>query len=171
MQFTCEYASPVGLLTLASDGESLTGLWIAGQKHFAATLGEAQPRAALPVFAQARAWLDSYFAGARPAQMPPLAPQGSAFERAVWALLCEIPLGRVTTYGRLAAQLNPPSHARPVGGAVGRNPISILIPCHRVLGANGGLTGYAGGLAAKEWMLMHEQADRKSWFEAFQERR
>ena len=159
MMVKTEYASPVGKLTLASDGENLTGLWIAGQKYFAAGIPTNLPVCDdLPVFLQARDWLDRYFSGERP--LPgelPLAPQGSAFRQSVWQLLCEIPYGQTVTYGEIAKRLSCKS-AQAVGGAVGHNPISIIIPCHRVLGSDGSLTGYAGGAQKKIWLLAHEGA-------------
>lgn len=154
---------PVGPLHLASDGDSITGLWIEGQKYFAATLeGVPQKAPELPVFRQASTWLDAYFAGAVPPALPPLAPQGSPFRQAVWKLLLDIPRGKTTTYGALANVLREQGiSAAPqaVGGAVGHNPISILIPCHRVVGANGSLTGYAGGIATKKYLLELEGVD------------
>ena len=157
MMFQMEYASPVGKLTLASDGENLTGLWIAGQKYFAAGTPTNLPVCDdLPVFLQARDWLDRYLAGKRPAASElPLAPQGSAFRQSVWRILCEIPYGQTVTYGEIAKRLSCKS-AQAVGGAVGHNPISIIIPCHRVLGSDGSLTGYAGGVDKKIWLLAHE---------------
>lgn len=154
--------SPVGLLTLASDGENLTGLWLENQKYFGSTLApDAQP-GALPVFAQAFDWLARYFRGEAPAMTLPLAPAGSPFRQAVWDILRRIPYGETTTYGRIATQLERQTgrraSAQAVGGAVGHNPISILIPCHRVLGADGGLTGYAGGLDVKARLLTLEGA-------------
>jgi methylated-DNA-[protein]-cysteine S-methyltransferase len=128
-----------------------------GQKYFAATLdpsGLEQPH--LPVFCQTENWLDDYFAGKMPPTLPPLAPVGTDFRKSVWKLLLEIPYGQTTTYGALAQTLKErgfSTSARAVGGAVGHNPISILIPCHRVLGANGSLTGYAGGVAVKHRLL------------------
>ncbi|MBQ8851387.1 MAG: methylated-DNA--[Oscillibacter sp.] len=161
MFYQTSYPSPVGLLTLASDGEALTGLWLKGQKYFASTLPEDAPTDdSLPVFTQAKAWLDAYFADETLPPMPPLAPTGTPFRKAVWELLLEIPYGTTTTYGDLAAKLNSQGYStapRAVGGAVGHNPISILIPCHRVLGADGSLTGYAGGYAAKQFLLELEQ--------------
>ena len=164
--FTARYGSPVGELLLASDGERLTGAWLAGQSHYAAGLTGAEENAALPLFAAVRGWLDRYFAGERPAPAElPLAPAGTAFRRAVWALLLEIPYGSVTPYGRLAEEYERVSghrtSPRAVGGAVGRNPISIIIPCHRVVGADGSLTGYAGGVETKRRLLKLEGCVRE----------
>ena len=161
MYQTTTYASPVGELTLASDGTALTGLWLEGQKHFGGTSGEelAPGQPDLPAFQAARAWLDRYFSGEKPSPAElPLAPAGTPFQRAVWEKLQAIPWGSVTTYGALARELDGAS-PRAVGGAVGRNPISIIIPCHRVVGADGSLTGYAGGVEKKLWLLRHEGAD------------
>lgn len=146
--------SPVGRLTLASDGENLVGLWLEGQKYFGQPLlpGACVQDGGLAVFRAARQWLDAYFAGEQPCPGAlPLRPAGSAFRQQVWALLCRIPYGATTTYGalaaRLAAQMGRPSmSSQAVGGAVGHNPISIIIPCHRVVGSHGSLTGYAGAL-------------------------
>ena len=166
MYYRTQYVSPIGTLTLASDGTNLNGLWIEGQRYFGGTpplpLAEEQ---ALPVFDAAADWLERYFAGARPApEELPLRPLGSAFRRTVWQLLCEIPSGTIVTYGALArraAERLGREHvsAQAVGGAVGHNPISIIIPCHRVVGASGSLTGYAGGVQTKLWLLRHEGAD------------
>lgn len=165
MNFKTTYASPLGLLTLASDGYALTGLWMQGQKYFAATLScDTVECGSLPVFTQAAGWLDRYFAGKRPSCSElVLSPAGSPFRKVVWDILCSIPYGRTITYGeaaKIAAELlgRPHMSAQAVGGAVGHNPISIIIPCHRVLGADGSLTGYAGGEAKKEWLLRHEGA-------------
>ena len=164
--YSTTLSSPLGPLLAASDGENLTGLWMAGQKYFGATLTEpAEPREDLPVFAQTNAWLNDYFAGRAPSPARlPLLPAGSPFRRRVWQLLCEIPYGEVTTYGRLAQKIaeeagRPTFSAQAVGGAVGHNPISILIPCHRVIGADGSLTGYAGGIQKKLSLLKLEGVD------------
>ena len=157
------YASPLGTIFLAADNGALAGLWLEGQKYFAATLDEAAvERDDLPVFRQAAAWLDAYFAKAPLPALPPLAPQGSPFRQAVWRLLLEIPYGTVTTYGALARTLRGQgisAAAQALGGAVGHNPISILIPCHRVVGSDGSLTGYAGGVANKQFLLELEGVD------------
>ena len=160
--------SPVGRLHLASDGESITGLWIEGQKYFAATLdGDAMQQPDLPVFAQARAWLEAYFAKDPLPPLPPLAPRGSDFRQHVWQQLLAIPYGKTVTYGDIAKTLKAngiSAAAQAVGGAVGHNPISILIPCHRVVGSSGSLTGYAGGVHIKKALLELEETDMSGMF-------
>ena len=156
MDYTSAYDSPLGEILLASDGEALTGLWFEGQRRFAATLAPGHEERILPVFEETAAWLDAYFSGAQPDFTPLLRPAGTAFQREVWALLRAIPYGQTVSYAELAARLGR-SSARAVGGAVGRNPISLLIPCHRVIGADGSLTGYAGGLERKNRLLALER--------------
>lgn len=163
MFYSTKYDSPVGRITLAADGAALNGLWIEGQKYFGDTIPEEMTeRGGLPVFDAAKAWLDRYFAGKAPLQCElPLAPIGGPFRQSVWKILCEIPYGGTITYGSIAKRLAAESgkasmSAQAVGGAVGRNPISIIIPCHRVVGASGSLTGYAGGIRTKVWLLTHE---------------
>lgn len=149
--------SPLGPLTLMVDADGhLSGLFTDAQRHFpdAVALGEADETVAADAVAQ----LGEYFAGSRTAFDLTLAPRGSAFQRRVWAALAAIPSGQTRTYGELARELG--SAARAVGGAVGRNPISIVVPCHRVIGTNGTLTGYAGGTERKRWLLAHEGALR-----------
>ena len=157
MDYTYRRASPLGPILLASDGEALTGLWFEGQKHFGSTLGAEHEERALPVFDETARWLDLYFAGRRPDFTPPLRLRGTAFQREVWELLPAVPYGETVTYGQLAAILarrrGTPVPARAVGSAVGRNPVSLIVPCHRVLGADGSLTGYAGGLDRKRSLL------------------
>ena len=161
MVFFTTVPSPLGELTLAADEEGLRGLWLPGQRYFGGrVLDAAVRRDELPVFALSRGWLERYFRGERPFPGElPLRPEGSRFRQSVWRLLLDIPYGQVTTYGRLAAALDRGTSSRAVGGAVGHNPISIIIPCHRVVGSNGSLTGYAGGLAAKRMLLTLEGAD------------
>lgn len=161
-----KYPSPVGLLTLASDGENLVGLWIEGQKYFGGTVpGEMTEQDGLPVFRAAKGWLDRYFAGERPASSQlPLRPIGGEFRQTVWGILRDIPYGEVATYGEIARQTaqklgRKSMSSQAVGGAVGHNPISILIPCHRVVGTNGSLTGYAGGVGKKVQLLELEGVD------------
>ena len=159
MLYYTESPSPVGLLTLAGDEDRLMGLWLQGQKYFLASLPETPVRRDdLPLFERVRSWLDRYFAGARPLpEELPLAPNGTPFRQRVWRRLCAIPCGETVTYGELAAELG--SSPRAVGGAVGHNPISVIIPCHRVVGGGGSLTGYAGGLDVKRALLTLEGAD------------
>jgi len=164
MTYTAEYASPLGTITLASDGSSLTGLWLEGQKHFGSSLQKPYCTDHLPLFDATAAWLDCYFSGSQPSpDAIPLAPQGSSFRQLIWNLLLEIPYGTVVTYGELASQAaflmgKASMSAQAVGNAVSRNPISLLIPCHRVIGADGSLTGYAGGIKRKLFLLQLENA-------------
>ena len=162
--YICSYPSPLGKITLASDGVALTGLWFDGQKHFAATLPPKPEEKALPVFDQTAHWLDIYFRGQEPNFTPPLAIGGTPFRRAVAEILRTIPYGCTVTYGQIAARIPRQQGAKTmsaqaVGGAVGHNPISIIIPCHRVVGSGGSLTGYAGGTDRKLWLLRLEGAD------------
>lgn len=169
MKYLSHYMSPLGGITLASDGSSITGLWFDGQKYFPAGLSETHPKKALPVFEEAARWLNGYFAGKAPADTPPLGPDGTPFRKAVWKILLTIPYGQTITYGgiaqRLAAQKGLAGmSAQAVGNAVGHNPISLMVPCHRVVGANGSLTGYAGGIDKKLWLLRLEGVDTAGLF-------
>ncbi len=169
MEYTQHYLSPLGWITLASDGHAITGLWFDGQSHFAETLGKEHAERSLPVFGEASRWLDIFFNGSDPGFTPPLAPKGTPFRRAVWAILLGIPRGKTVSYGEIAGMLksdpeyavsirqgSSKPYARAVGCAVGRNPISLIIPCHRVIGADGRLTGYAGGMERKRRLLALE---------------
>lgn len=164
MRYTAFYASPMGKIGLSADEHgALTGLWFVGQKY--APLPEQNDMGGTPppVLQKAARWLDAYFAGENPPINFPLAPQGSAFQREVWALLQAIPYGKTVTYGQLAKQLQARRGgaivaAQAVGGAVGHNKIALIIPCHRVVGAHSALTGYAGGIARKAQLLQMEQA-------------
>lgn len=165
MYYSAIYESPVGELTLCSDGESILGLWLEGQKYHGGTIPETMVPGDVGVFGEAREWLDDYFAGKQPAiSRLPLAPIGSEFRQIVWRILTEIPYGAVTTYGEIGKQVarelgKDHMASLAVGGAVGHNPVSIIIPCHRVVGSDGSLTGYAGGLKKKIWLLEHEGLD------------
>lgn len=172
MMYCTEYDTGlIGSLTLASDGEELVGCWFENDRFFGyGAEGEAvEPKDDLPVFDRARDWLGRYFAGepASPAELP-LAPRGSNFQRCVWALLTEIPYGQTVTYGQLAKQMAVASgkrmSAQAVGGAVGRNPLCVIVPCHRVMGAGGNLTGFGGGIATKVKLLELEQVDMDGFF-------
>ncbi len=160
--YVTHVASPLGLLTLASDGVALTGLWLEGQRFFPRTLPLTHGEKELPVFHETRRWLEVYFQGREPDFLPPIRLQGTPFQQRVWGLLSTIPYGTTVTYGELARLLSAPTgspraSARGVGGAVARNPVSILVPCHRVVGSGGALTGYAGGLDRKRYLLALER--------------
>ena len=164
MQYITHYSSPIGAITIASNGNALTGLWFNGQKYFASTLGADYKEENLPIFTEAKRWLDMYFSGSKPDFTPPLALNGSPFRMAVWQILQSIPYGQTITYGTIAQQLAEKNgkgkmSAQAVGGAVGHNPISIIVPCHRVVGTNGSLTGYAGGIDKKIALLKLEGID------------
>ena len=164
MLYTGYYQSPLGRLLLAADEIGLTGLWFERQRYFAQGLAPVHTDEETPILAQTRRWLDLYFSGSVPDFTPPLHPVGSDFRQEVWALLLQIPYGKTTTYGALAARLAEKHgqrrmSAQAVGGAVGHNPISIIIPCHRVVGADGSLTGYAGGIRKKLALLELEHID------------
>lgn len=169
MTFIQHYDSPLGGILLAADEIGLTGLWFDGQKYFARDLPAERIEEDTPILSEAKRWLDVYFTGRQPDFTPPLHPIGSAFRRGVWDILLQIPYGQTTTYGEIARQLAakqglPRMSAQAVGGAVGHNEISIIIPCHRVVGTNGSLTGYAGGIDKKVKLLEWEHADMTDFF-------
>ena len=167
MTYTQHYDSPLGGTLLAADKIGLTGLWFDGQKYFARDLSDERIEQETPILAEAKRWLDIYFTGKEPDFTPPLHPIGSEFRKAV--ILLRIPYGQTTTYGEIARQLAKKQgldrmSAQAVGGAVGHNEISIIIPCHRVVGTGGSLTGYAGGIGKKEKLLELERADMRRFF-------
>lgn len=169
MTFIQHYDSPLGGILLAADEIGLTGLWFDGQKYFARDLPAERVEQNTPALSETKRWLDVYFTGKEPDFMPPLHLIGSAFRRSVWDILLQIPYGQTTTYGEIARQLAekqglPRMSAQAVGGAVGHNEISIIIPCHRVVGTNGSLTGYAGGIDKKVKLLEWEHADMTGFF-------
>lgn len=169
MDYTAVYQSPIGRMLLAADETGLKGLWFDGGKYYAEHLDPEHEEKDLPVFELAKKWLDIYFSGQEPDFMPAVHMSGSPFQLSVWKLLRQIPYGKTTTYGRLAEMIAqeagiPRMSAQAVGGAVGHNQISIIIPCHRVVGAGGSLTGYAGGLDKKQQLLMLEHADMHNLF-------
>lgn len=169
MIFIQHYDSPLGGILLAADETGLTGLWFDGQKFFARDLPAERVEQNTPTLSEVKRWLDIYFTGKEPDFMPPLHPIGSAFRRSVWDILLRIPYGQTSTYGEIARQLaekqgRPRIAAQAVGGAVGHNKISIIIPCHRVVGTNGSLTGYAGGIDKKVKLLEWEHTDMTGLF-------
>lgn len=158
MDYTAHYDSPLGGITLGSDGKALIGLWFDGQKYFINVLDkEHREEPALPIFVETCRWLDDYFKGREPQFTPPIVLRGSDFRQAVWRRLLEIPYGQTVTYGQLAHSLGCKS-AQAVGGAVGHNPLTLIVPCHRVVGTGGSLTGYAGGIDKKFHLLQMEGA-------------
>lgn len=164
MQYINHYKSPIGDILLAADDIGLTGLWFEGQKYFAFSLDKDYEEKELPLFGEVKFWLDVYFTGKEPDFTVPLHIRGTDFQKAVWKILCSIPYGETMTYGVIAKQLAAHKglmhmSAQAVGGAVGHNAISIIVPCHRVVGANGSLTGYAGGIDKKVKLLTLEKAD------------
>ncbi len=161
MQLTdVDYAridTPIGVFIVAERDGALKGAWFAGQKYFPdidPTRGWRETRT--PFLIEAQRQIDAYFRGELTRFDLPLAPEGTVFQQAVWHALCEVPCGQTTTYAELARRIGKPRSFHPVGAAVGRNPISLIVPCHRALGSDGSLTGYAGGLARKRWLLAHE---------------
>ncbi|MCM1174244.1 MAG: methylated-DNA--[protein]-cysteine S-methyltransferase [Blautia sp.] len=169
MQYISHYQSPVGGILLAADDIGLTGLWFEGQKYFALCLDKEHEEKEIPLFERTKHWLDIYFSGNEPDFSVPLHFTGTEFQNEVWKILCSIPYGQTTTYGKIAKQLAvwkglPHMSAQAVGGAVGHNGISIIVPCHRVVGSNGSLTGYAGGIDRKITLLNLEKADMQSFF-------
>ena len=169
MQYISHYASPIGSILLAADEIGLTGLWFEGQKYFALHLDREHEEKEIPIFAKVKEWLTIYFSGKEPDFTVPLHLTGTAFQNEVWEILRTIPYGRTMTYGEIARQVAarrglPHMSAQAVGGAVGHNAISILVPCHRVVGTDGSLTGYSGGMDRKIHLLQLEQADMASLF-------
>lgn len=149
------YPSPVGELTLVASDAGLQAIWWPDDVRALAT-GERDDEH--PVLAQTVRELDEYFAGKRREFTVPLDPAGTPFQQSAWKVLQEIPYGQTITYGEQARRLGDPAKARAVGAANGRNPISIIVPCHRVVGVSGALTGFAGGMDAKHWLLEFERS-------------
>ncbi|MBQ3417533.1 MAG: methylated-DNA--[Ruminococcus sp.] len=169
MEYTHHYVSPLGGITIAADGTALIGLWFDGQKYFADALDAKHEEKPLPIFEQTDRWLDIYFSGKAPDFTPPLNMKTTEFRKAVWEIMLTIPYGKTMTYGEIADRIAkqngiPRMSAQAVGGAVGHNSISLIIPCHRVVGTNGSLTGYAGGIDKKVKLLEMEGADMDGFF-------
>ena len=167
--YTC-YDSPVQPLLLTSDGTALTGLYMAEHRHGPEVEADWIEQSGAQPFAETKRQLAAYFAGQRTEFDLPLAPQGTEFQQKVWQELRRIPYGETLSYGALARRIGSPNASRAVGLANGRNPISIIVPCHRVIGASGKLTGYGGGLSRKEILLTLEagakQPEQASLFAA-----
>lgn len=162
MVFVAYYTSPLGIMSMTSDGNRLTTLRFYSQHYAPADVlpKNSEEHPDLPVFLQTRKWLDVYFSGQEPDFIPQLLPEGTPFRQAVWKQLLTIPFGQTTTYGEIARRIGCRS-AQAVGGAVGHNPIAIIVPCHRVIGSNGTLTGYAAGIDRKAWLLKNEELKKQ----------
>ncbi len=167
--------TPLGEMLLEANEKGLTGAWFLRQKHFPtkameylqnsenSTLASSSTEQSKTFLTLAKKELDLYFAGNLKNFSLPLAPEGTDFQKQVWSILCKIPYGQTFTYSAVAEQMHNPKAVRAVGGSIGRNPLSIFIPCHRVLGKNSSLTGYAGGLARKKCLLDMESGKHFSW--------
>ena len=169
MQYISHYRSSIGNMLLVADEIGLTGLWFEGQKYFALHLDKKHEEKEIPLFEKVKLWLDIYFSGKEPDFTVPLHFTGTDFQKEVWEILCTIPYGQTMTYGEIAKQIAvkkglPRMSAQAVGGAVGHNEISIIVPCHRVVGTNGSLTGYTGGIEKKVKLLKLENLDMKPFF-------
>ena len=169
MIYTTEYPSPLGTITLACDADAIIGLWFNGQRYFGNILPQQTTPENRPLFAEAKRWLDLYFSGRDPGFLPPLRYDSTPFRKTVCEIMLTIPYGKTMTYGEIAAEVArqrgmSKMSAQAVGGAVGHNPISLMIPCHRVVGTNGSLTGYGGGIQRKVKLLELERADMHGLF-------
>ncbi len=146
--------SPVGLLELTASDRGLASVHFRDTDH---------PIRSSPVIAQAKTQLERYFDGELTEFDLPLDMGGTAFQQSVWQQLLSIPFGATSSYSEIASRLNHPKAVRAVGAANGQNPVAIIVPCHRVIGKGGGLTGYAGGLQRKAWLLRHESREPDLW--------
>lgn len=169
MTYIYHYHSPLGGITISSNGNEIIGLWFDGQKYFGDTLSKEYEEKELPIFEETRKWLDIYFSGKAPDFIPPIKMETTPFRKAIWKIMLTIPFGKTMTYGEIADKVAinrgiEKMSAQAVGGAVGHNSISLIIPCHRVVGANGSLTGYAGGIQTKVKLLTLEKTDMSTLF-------
>lgn len=158
--YYCYFESPIGRIVIQGNGDFVTGLYLPNHK------GWQQPDSSwvqdeLP-FTEVRVQLTEYFAGERTQFEIPLKLQGTPFQQQVWNELRRIPYGTTLRYGELAQRIGQPNASRAVGNANGRNPISIIVPCHRVIGSDGRLTGYAGGITKKQWLLDWESSGHRN---------
>jgi methylated-DNA-[protein]-cysteine S-methyltransferase len=151
-------ASPLGDILAAAENGAIIGLWFEGQKYYPEIPEGWRENAASPAIARCRKQLDEYFAGKRERFDLPLAPHGTAYQQRIWREIAAIPFGKTLSYAELARRAGNGDAARAAGAATGRNPVSIVIPCHRVVGSKGALTGYAGGLDRKTRLLGLEGA-------------
>jgi methylated-DNA-[protein]-cysteine S-methyltransferase len=154
--------SPIQRLMLTSDGQSLTGLRMIERRHAPAITSDWKLDDKARPFTEAKQQLAAYFNGELTEFDLPLCLHGTEFQQTIWQNLVKIPFGTTLSYGEMARRIGNPNGSRAVGAANGRNPISIIIPCHRLIGSNGKLTDYGGGLERKEWLLVHEYSHRQT---------
>lgn len=159
---TSVYHSPIGPLTLAADEQGLRHIIFRQGSRAFDTPSEWQPDAS--AFDNVQHQLEEYFKGIRQSFSLKLAPHGTAFQKRVWGVLQSIPYNETCSYGDIAKRLGKPSASRAVGAANGANPLPIVIPCHRVIGSNGSLTGFGGGIPTKQWLLCHERGEGQLFF-------
>ncbi len=150
------FQSPHGRMLLVADGKALTGVYFTGQKHHPRIGADWERDARHPPVRQAKRELAEYFSGRRKRFSVKLAPRGTPFQRSVWKAIAGVGFGKTIAYAELARRAGRPGSARAAGAATGRNPIGIIVPCHRIVGSNGALTGYAGGLGKKRALLALE---------------
>jgi len=150
------YESPQGRMLLVADGEGLSGIYFDGQKYLPRVDPDWRRDACHAPLRQAKRELAEYFGGGRKRFETALAPEGTPFQQTVWKAISAVGFGKTITYSELALHAGFPGSARAAGAATGRNPISIIVPCHRIVGSNGSLTGYAGGLDRKRALLALE---------------
>jgi methylated-DNA-[protein]-cysteine S-methyltransferase len=153
MTFYKSIESPLGTLVVTTDGQALTGVYFEGQRHFKGILTDWREADENTLLDSVCRQLEEYFSGKRAVFEVPLSPQGTEFQQAVWQTLQAVDFGERLTYSGLAEKMGRPDAVRAVAAAVGRNPISVVIPCHRIVGKDNSLTGYAGGLARKAALL------------------
>ena len=160
MRYYDTYESPEGGMLLVASDHGLAGVYFDRQKHHPGLKTDWKKNPRHETLRQAKRELAEYFAGKRKRFEVALDPEGTPFQRAVWKAIAKVGFGKSISYGELARRAGHPGSARAAGAATGRNPIGIIVPCHRILGANGALTGYAGGLARKRALLALEGAGR-----------
>lgn len=153
-----EVATPIGQLVVASEDDAIVGVYMESHRHGPVDRDSWLPdvNETRPVLNASRVQLEEYFGGRRMAFDLKLRARGTEVQQSVWKVLSDIPFGETRSYGEIAAIIGNPKASRAVGAANGRNPISIIVPCHRVIGSNGSLTGFGGGIERKEWLLAHE---------------
>ena len=156
MRYYGFYESPYGQMLLVADGEALCGVYFDGQKYLPQVASQWRRDAQHATLRQAKRELAEYFAGKRKRFEVALAPEGTPFQRSVWKAIATVGFGETISYAELAQRAGCPGSARAAGAATGRNPIGIIVPCHRILGSDGSLTGYAGGLDRKRALLALE---------------